>query len=366
MSDEEWACLGPFAEGARSMTNSDDAGPDESPQPLVQHLRLFPDAGGVGMLWDHTGANRWPDEWPLSEALQTDLEQWAQRYDDFRPGRTYLYAEDDPAFDLERHNAEGEALRERLGVELGLEWTIEHLALTPGPPIVGQPRLQWPRVRSYPAEKVRLAVAPFGPPLGEIDFSTEEPPLCELRDNGLLLGILPCYEKGFSYAVQPLWRGEHVLPPKLLRHWAVTQRDRPELIFVEARDAMFATFADTMLCDRPNNWSSRHDDVSLTVSPAAQSPYARRYWDRATNGWKMHDPPKDGFDIQMLFRARQDTAFAPANSGVAIRLAIARPALNRFMVAFADAHNRLRLRDEAASEEAGEHVPLHFSWPPDH
>lgn len=332
--------------------------------PGDRSLRLFPDEGGDWLIWSHEGLGSTPDEWPISEDLVTALLAWGRAWASFTPGRHYLYPEDDPDFDLAGHNATGDLLAARLQAELGPAWAVTHVRLRPGPAILQRPRLRLPRPFGTPSRRVELLSNPLGQPKDPARFRADVPPETGLRDGSLLLTLSPVFERGFCYAIQALWRGRQALPADLLRSWAVKRTDGPDRIYVPAREDMFATFASAIRDEKPSQWVSRHEDVFLTVLPAAWSPYRQQYIDIESREVKTSDPPDDGLEVNILFRTQHETRFAPSKSGIALRLAVTPAALNRFMLAFAREHDELRLRDAAASEEAGHFVPARYVWPP--
>lgn len=326
-------------------------------------LRLH--AGALGFLiWGPEGLGSRPEEWPIPPELRQALVTWGDGWESFKPGRDYLYPEDDPAFDLDGHNAEGAALATQLGNALGPDWQIRFEPLSAGPAILQRPQLQLPRRRSVASRRVQLLDQPLGPSEDPARYSSDPAPTCELRDGSLLLTLQPCFEKGFSYAVQALWRGKQALPSELLRSWAITRADAPDIIYVGARETLFATFATAIRKSEPTQWVSRHEDVIVTILPSEWSPYRQRFIDRSSK-MRTSDPPDDGFEINILFRTQHESSFSPTKSGIALRMSVSPATLNRFMKAFAKAHDDLRLRDEWASEEEGKFVRARFRWPPE-
>ena len=333
-------------------------GPDE------RSLRVYAEATGF-LIWGPNNLGSRPEEWPISTELREALEAWGQAWENFRPGRHYLYPEDDPAFDIAGHNATGAALVQRLNDELGPEWKFLFELLKAGPPVLLRPQLRIPRTHSVPLKKVQLLSKPLGPSEDPTRYKSAPPPRSELRDGSLLLALMPCYESGFSYAIQALWRGKQALPVGLLRKWAIEDADKPDLIVVSARENLFAAFSLAIRQQVPSQWVSRHEDVIVTILPSEWSPYRQRYVDARSAEVVTSDPPDDGFEVNILFRTQAETGFSPTKSGIALRMSVSPAALNQFMVAFAKAHDDLKLRDEWLSEEQGTFVRARFRWPPE-
>lgn len=208
-------------------------------------------------------------------------------------------------------------------------------------------------------------LGPLGPSEDIARYTSAPPPRCELRDGSLLLTLMPYYDGGFSYAIQALWRGQQALPLGLLRKWAIEDADRPDLIVVAARDNLFAAFASTIRRQVPSQWVSRHEDVIVSILPSESSPYRQRYFDARSAEVITSDPPADDFEVTILFRTQDETGFSPTKSGIALRISLSPAALNQFMVAFAMAHDDLKLRDDGRSEEQGRFVRARFRWPPE-
>lgn len=332
--------------------------------PDRRELRVYPERLDF-MIWNDEDWGSQPHDWPISEQLQDDLCAWCRAWEHFEPGPRYLYPEDDPAFDLAGHNSRGAELAQRLQAELGPKWDVLHLPQTQGPPIVGPPKLQWPRPMSVKRRRVELLSRPLGSPADVDRLSSVPTPECALRDGLLLVTLNPICEGGFSYAVQALWRGRQALPADLLRSWSITKTEEPHSLIIPACEAMFDTFADAIVQQKPAQWISRHEDLVVTVLPSAWSPFRQQYFDYANRVFRTSDPPEEGYEVNLLFRATHESRFEPAKSGIALRLALSPSSLNSFMVAFATAHDRLKLRDEGASEEAGSFVPAGFQWPPE-